>query len=101
MTRHSFRFQFQQRAINDRLRIGLTGAATLTDMQMPFSDDYILAYNMLPVYPVYNADALISRMPTTIMIKVTRFRTKIRTIRKQLITTSMDKVMYSSLFWMD
>ena len=56
MKRHSFRFQFQQRAINDRLRIGLTGAATLTDMQMPFSDDYILAYNMLPVYPVYNAD---------------------------------------------
>ena len=27
MKRHSFRFQFQQRAINDRLRIGLTGAA--------------------------------------------------------------------------
>ncbi len=56
MTRHSFRFQFQQRAINDRLRIGLTGSATLTDMQMPFADDYILAYNMLPVYPVYNED---------------------------------------------
>lgn len=56
MTRHSFRFQFQQRAINDRLRIGLTGSATLTDMQMPFGDDFILAYNMPPVYPVYNAD---------------------------------------------
>ena len=56
MTRHSFRFQFQQRAINDRLRISLTGAATLTDMQMPFGDDYILAYNMLPVYPVFNED---------------------------------------------
>lgn len=56
MTRHSFRFQFQQRAINDRLRIGLTGSATLTDMQMPFADDFILAYNMLPVYPVYNED---------------------------------------------
>lgn len=56
MKRHSFRFQFQQRAINDRLRIGLTGSATLTDMQMPFADDFILAYNMLPVYPVYNAD---------------------------------------------
>ena len=56
MTRHSFRFQFQQRAINDRLRIGLTGAASLTDMRMPFADDYILAYNMLPVYPVYNED---------------------------------------------
>ena len=56
MTRHSFRFQFQQRAINDRLRISLTGSATLTDMQMPFGDDFILAYNMLPVYPVYNED---------------------------------------------
>lgn len=56
MKRHSFRFQFQQRAINDRLRIGLTGSTTLTDMQMPFADDYILAYNMLPVYPVYNED---------------------------------------------
>ena len=56
MTRHSFRFQFQQRAINDRLRISLTGSATLTDMQMPFGDDFILAYNMLPVYPVFNED---------------------------------------------
>ena len=56
MTRHSFRFQFQQRAINDRLRIGLTGSATLTDMRRPFADDYILAYNMPPVYPVYNED---------------------------------------------
>lgn len=56
MKRHSFRFQFQQRAINDRLRIGLTGSTTLTDMQMPFTDDYILAYNMPSVYPVYNED---------------------------------------------
>ena len=56
MKRHSFRFQFQQRALNDKLRIGLTGSTTLTDMQMPFADDYILAYNMLPVYPVYNED---------------------------------------------
>jgi iron complex outermembrane receptor protein len=56
MTRHNFRFQFQQRAINDRLRLGITGSATLTDMQMPFVDDYILAYNMPPVYPIYNAD---------------------------------------------
>ncbi len=56
MTRHTMRFQFQQRAIENRLRIGLTGSATLTDMRMPFVDDYILAYNMLPVYPVYNED---------------------------------------------
>ena len=56
MTRHNFRFQFQQRAINDRLRISLTGSASLTDMQMPYGDNYILAYNMSPVLPVKNAD---------------------------------------------
>ena len=56
MTRHNFRFQFQQRAINDRLRIGLTGSATMNDMQFPFRDDFIAAYNTPPVYPVYNDD---------------------------------------------
>ncbi len=56
MKRHNFRFQFQQRAINDRLRIGLTGSATMNDMRLPFRDDYILAYNNPAVYPVYNPD---------------------------------------------
>ena len=56
MTRHNFRFQFQQRAINDRLRISLTGSASLTDMTMPNGTNYILAYNMAPVYPIYNED---------------------------------------------
>ena len=56
MKRHSFRFQFQQRAINDRLRIGLTGAATLTDMQMPFQTNFIYAYNMSPVLAPFNED---------------------------------------------
>ncbi len=56
MKRHSFRFQFQQRAINDRLRIGLTGAATLTDMQATFADYFIAAYNNVPVVPIYNED---------------------------------------------
>lgn len=56
LKRHSFRFQFQQRAIDDRLRVGLTGSATMTDMQAPFIDNFILAYNMPPVYPVYNED---------------------------------------------
>lgn len=56
MERHSFRFQFQQRAINDRLRIGMTGSGTMSDMRFPFVDDYILAYNMPPVYPVFNED---------------------------------------------
>lgn len=56
MTRHSFRFQFQQRAINDRLRIGLTGSTTLTDMDRPRGHNFVLAYSMLPVYPVYEAN---------------------------------------------
>lgn len=56
MTRHNFRFQFQQRAINDRLRIGLTGSATMNDMKLPNRGDFILAYSNLPVYPVYNKD---------------------------------------------
>lgn len=56
MKRHSFRFQFQQRAINDRLRIGLTGSATLTDMQLPFKDNFIYAYNLSPVLAPFNDD---------------------------------------------
>ncbi|OAV67256.1 Outer membrane receptor for ferrienterochelin and colicins [Bacteroidales bacterium Barb6XT] len=56
LKRHNFRFQFQQRAINDRLRIGLTAAGTIIDMQFPFWDDYIHAYNLPPVYPVYEKD---------------------------------------------
>lgn len=56
MNRYSFRFQFQQRAINDRLRIGLLGSATLTDARIPYGDNFVLAYSMLPVYPVYNPD---------------------------------------------
>lgn len=52
MKRYNFRFQFQQRAINDRLRIGLTGSATMTDRDAPNRDNFVLAYNMLPVYPV-------------------------------------------------
>ncbi|MGM9760061.1 MAG: SusC/RagA family TonB-linked outer membrane protein [Parabacteroides sp.] len=56
MKRHSFRFQFQQRAINDRLRIGLTGSGTLTDSQGTFGDYFIAAYNNPPVIPIYNED---------------------------------------------
>ena len=56
LRRHSFRFQVQQRALNNRLRLTLTGAGTLTDNSQPNTDDFIRAYNMAPVYPVYNAD---------------------------------------------
>lgn len=56
MERMNFRFQFQQRALQDRLRVGVTASTTLTDTQIPYWDTFMLAYNMLPVYPVYNAD---------------------------------------------
>ncbi|MDH6304703.1 TonB-linked SusC/RagA family outer membrane protein [Parabacteroides sp. PF5-5] len=56
MERYNFRFQFQQRAINDRLRIGLTGSTTLTDRDNFRGGNFVLAYNMLPVYPVKLAD---------------------------------------------
>ena len=56
MKRHSFRFQVQQRALQDKLRFGLTASANLSDSRRPEASDYILAYNMLPVFPVYNED---------------------------------------------
>ena len=54
--RFNFRFQFQQRAINDRLRIGLTGAGTMMNYSPTYGYNFVLAYNMVPVWPVYNAD---------------------------------------------
>lgn len=56
MERMNFRFQFQQRALNNRLRLGMTASVTLQDTRVPYWDNFMLAYNMLPVYPVYNAD---------------------------------------------
>ena len=56
MERFNFRFQFQQRAINDRLRIGLTGASTVMNMNPTYGYNFVLCYNMLPVYPVKLSD---------------------------------------------
>ena len=56
LRRHSFRFQVQQRALNNKLRLTLTGAGTLTDNSQPNTEDFVRAYNMAPVYPVYAAD---------------------------------------------
>lgn len=56
MDRYNFRFQLQQRAINDRLRIGITGSATMRDFNQPNRRNFVLAYNMLPVYPVKTSD---------------------------------------------
>lgn len=56
MERYNFRMQFQQRTIEDRLRIGLTANGTLSTSYQPEDEEFLLAYTMLPVYPVYNAD---------------------------------------------
>jgi iron complex outermembrane receptor protein len=56
LQRMNFRLQFQQRALNNRLRIGITASTTLQDVRVPYWDNFMLAYNMLPVYPVFNAD---------------------------------------------
>jgi TonB-linked outer membrane protein, SusC/RagA family/TonB-dependent outer membrane receptor, SusC/RagA subfamily, signature region len=52
LERYNFRFQFHQRAINDRLRIGLIGSATMGDWSEANRYNFVLAYNMLPVYPI-------------------------------------------------
>ena len=54
--RHNFLFQFQQRAINDRLRINLTGSANIRSRDEHNPTNIILAYTMLPVFPVYEKD---------------------------------------------
>jgi iron complex outermembrane receptor protein len=41
--RLNFRFQFQQRAINDRLRIGLTGAGTMMNLTPTYGYNFVLA----------------------------------------------------------
>ena len=56
MERYNFRFQFSQRAINDRMRINLTGSNTMIDRDNYNGTNFVLAYNMLPVYPVKLAD---------------------------------------------
>ncbi len=52
----NFRFQFSQRAINNRLKIGLTGVANVRDISPSNKTNSVLASNFLPVYPVKNKD---------------------------------------------
>ncbi|WP_080903173.1 TonB-dependent receptor [Parabacteroides sp. Marseille-P3160] len=56
LERYNFRFQFSQRAINDRLRLGLTGSSTMIEKDNYAGRNFVLAYNMLPVYPVKLTD---------------------------------------------
>lgn len=52
LTRYNARFQFSQRALDDRLKVNLTGVATITDNAPTYSENFVLAYNMIPVRPV-------------------------------------------------
>lgn len=52
----NFRFQFSQRAIDNKLRIGLTGVANIRNISPSDKSNSMLASNFLPVYPVYNSD---------------------------------------------
>ena len=54
--RHNFQFQFQQRAINDRLRISLSGAGNIRNRNEHNGYNIVLAYTMLPVFPVKLSD---------------------------------------------
>lgn len=52
LERYNARFQFSQRALDDRLKIGLTGVASITNNNPTNTRNFLLAYNMIPVRPV-------------------------------------------------
>lgn len=52
LTRYNARFQFSQRALEDRLKVNMTGVATITNNEPTNSTNFLLAYNMIPVRPV-------------------------------------------------
>lgn len=50
------RLSFNQKALKDRLDINVIGAMNQREYQPADTRNFVLAYNMLPVYPVKNAD---------------------------------------------
>ena len=52
MNRYNARFQFSQRALEDRLKVSITGVATVTDNAPTNATNFLLAYNMIPVRPI-------------------------------------------------
>jgi TonB-linked SusC/RagA family outer membrane protein len=50
------RLSFTQKALDDKLEITLTGAITQRDFSPTDGRNFVLAYNMIPVYPVKNPD---------------------------------------------
>ena len=56
MERYNARITFNQKALNDRLDLTFTGAMTMRDYSPTDTRNFVLAYNMIPVYPVKNDD---------------------------------------------
>jgi len=52
MERYNARLQFTQWSADNKLKIDLTGAATLTDNTPTNTRNFVLAYNMIPVRPI-------------------------------------------------
>lgn len=52
MKRYNVRLQFTQWALDNKLKIDLTGVTTMTDNAPTNSRNFVLAYNMIPVRPV-------------------------------------------------
>ncbi len=56
MTRLNTRLTFNQKALEDRLNVTVTGSFSQRDYSPTNTNNFVLAYNMLPVYPVKNED---------------------------------------------
>lgn len=56
LERYNTRLQFSQRALDDRLKVSITGVATITNNKPANTTNFLLAYNMIPVRPVKNED---------------------------------------------
>lgn len=56
LKRFNGRLSFTQKALNEKLEISLTGVLTQRDFSPTDDRNFVLAYNMIPVYPVKNED---------------------------------------------
>lgn len=56
LERWNGRILFEQRALNDRLKLTFVGSGSNWDENMTEYYNFVLAYNMLPVSPVFNSD---------------------------------------------
>jgi len=52
LNRYNFRFSFNQFALNNKLQISFTGNAVMGDNSPNDNENFILAYNTIPVVPV-------------------------------------------------